>query len=302
MNKYTTPTFREIYPSYNRFVYETQKIVFPSYTDENGNVKKFNEKIFNKLLFKYGGFPILTDVKTFKERFIEYIASYTIPYLRQLEMQEKIYNIKMENAAEGNGTVQNVSNSPAVQGQFGTETMQEMQFINNQVVYKNKRGIIESTQEIYSSIIASIHEQYLKKFLGLFVKFPVTKEFDQFKGTYISNTDENIVIVKKDIDIPTIGYVSFHLNNEFKLYPIKKLSIEQIDSLMAKVFLTYTSGSTDVKTVLKDDYTYFISSITLDQLDEDDLLACDLAFNTVFLKQDENENPKNMVMVQKDFS
>lgn len=128
----------------------------------------YAETLYYLLYAKYGNSIIASsDLTRFKYDLFSRIWQYAPNWVKRVELQAKLRNLTDDQLLEGSRQIYNNAANPS--SEPGTFTDEELVYINNQNVTKNKKGKLEGYALLASLLEDDVTEVLLKKFKNLFL-------------------------------------------------------------------------------------------------------------------------------------
>lgn len=161
---YRTRKFREVFESDTAFLDAYTNSGIPKVlTDEN-------LKILYLLLFaRYGNSSVASsDEQQFKYKVYSVIYMYGPAWQKRIELQNKLIELSDDEIVKGSTAIYNSASNP---GQMPTtQTLEELNYINEQNTTKYKKSKLEGYATLYSIIRTDVTEEFIRKFKKLFIK------------------------------------------------------------------------------------------------------------------------------------
>ena len=161
---YNTEILSDIYPTLNSFLEDHNNLVpaLKVLTTDQATITYY------LLLGRYANSPIYTtDTDQFKVKLLTVIYEYGKLYFARRDIQEKIMAITDEEASKGTKAIYNQANNPNEAPT--TESLEEIEYINQQNTTGYKYSKLESLERKYNALRSDATEDFLKKFLHLFL-------------------------------------------------------------------------------------------------------------------------------------
>lgn len=160
---YRTNTFADIYSDADSFKSDYNSIGLPvTVSTEDINT------LYYLLYANYGNSHIASsDLNRFKYQLFSIIWQYAPNWSRQVEIQKRLRELKEVELLQGSRQIYNHANNPSVEPT--TDTTEELEFINEQNVSKNKKGILEGYALLDSLLKKDVTQDFLNKFKKLFL-------------------------------------------------------------------------------------------------------------------------------------
>ena len=160
---YRTRKFTDIYPNVQSFLAEYKNIGIPkSVTNE------IAQTIYYLLYANYGNSHIASsDENQFKYKLFSLIWQYAPNWYRKREIQDELRNLTQAELLRGNTQIYNIANNPEVEP--GTDTLEELPYINNQNRTISKKGKLEGLTALYEVLSRDVTKEFLNQFKVLFL-------------------------------------------------------------------------------------------------------------------------------------
>jgi hypothetical protein len=160
---FRTRTFTDIYTEFETFKED--------YTDNGipGTLSNTNlETLYYLLYARYGNSNIASSDETqFKYKLFSTIFMYGPAWQKRLEVQKKLMELTDDEIVKGTTAIHNNALNP---GQAPTtQTLEELNYINQQNTTKYKKSKIEGYATLYSLIETDVTEEFIGKFKKLFI-------------------------------------------------------------------------------------------------------------------------------------
>lgn len=161
---YRQNTFTETWDNVDAFLADYNSCGIPANLDtENATT------LYYLMYAKFGNRTIASsDTNRFKYDLFSRIWQYGPNWVKRLDIQEKLRNLTDEQLLEGSRQIYNNAANPSAEP--GTFSDEELVYINNQNVTKNKKGKLEGYAVLTSLLADDITSDFLKKFDNLFLK------------------------------------------------------------------------------------------------------------------------------------
>lgn len=144
--------------------------------------------LYYMLYARYGNSTIASsDTNQFKYKLWTIIFSYGPAWEKRIEIQDKLLSLTDEEIQKGNTTIYNHAFNPSTAP--STETLEEIQYINDQTAQKSKRGIMDAYAYLWDLIDTDVTTEFLNRFQPLFLKI-VEPELPLWYTTKINEEDE----------------------------------------------------------------------------------------------------------------
>lgn len=124
--------------------------------------------LFYLLYGRFGNDIIASsDTNRFKYRLFSIIWQYGPAWEKKLDIQKKLRDMTEKDLLTGSRQIYNSASHPATEP--GTETDEELPFIDNQNTSKARRGKLEAYDMLYHMIDTDVTQEFLNKFQKLFL-------------------------------------------------------------------------------------------------------------------------------------
>lgn len=160
---YRQSKFTDVYPDADTFVneYKTNGIQ-TTISDATATT------LYYLLYGKYGNSTIASsDTNQFKYKMWSIIFMYGPTWEKRLDIQEKIRNLEDADVFTGTSQIHNHSYNPSTAP--STQTLDELDTINEQNTSKVKRGKLEGYSALYTLLETDVTERFLDEFKKLFL-------------------------------------------------------------------------------------------------------------------------------------
>ena len=156
-------SFTDIYSSAEDFLKEYKSIGIPT------TIKDTMATTLYYLLYSRYGNDIIasSDTNRFKYRLFSIIWQYGPTWEKKLDIQDKIRNFTETEILAGSKQIYNTASHPATAP--GTDTDEELPFIDNQNTSKSKRGKLEAYDTLYHMLDTDVTAEFLNRFQKLFI-------------------------------------------------------------------------------------------------------------------------------------
>ena len=125
--------------------------------------------LYYLLYAKYGNSHIASsDENQFRYEMYTYIWKYGGTWQKKVEIQERLRALTDEEISEGSKQIYNKALNPSTEP--GTYTSEELAYVNDQTVAKNKRGKLEGYSVLLELLQNDVTDQFLNRFSKLFIK------------------------------------------------------------------------------------------------------------------------------------
>lgn len=178
---FRTRTFSDIFPSVDIFINEYQN---------NGIEAKLTvdtaKTLYYLLYGQYGNSHIASsDENTFKYRMWSIIYMYGAAWQARIEIQDKIRNLSEDEIRSGDHAIYNHAYNPSTSP--GTDTTDELKYIDDQRTTRYKKGIVDAYTELWALLDTDVTKYFLDRFRVLFLSI-VEPEYPLW---YITQLQEN---------------------------------------------------------------------------------------------------------------
>ena len=162
--QYFTPTFSEMFPSYEDFYAEWLESPF-AHQEINQIPDKYLALGYYLLLARYGNSSIASrDDVQFKLKTFSIFFTHGPAWVRRLEIQDKIHNLTEEEIISGSKVINNQALNP------GTEpSTEELAAINAQNTSKRKKSLLEGYSSLLGLIKTDVCADFVNEFKRLFI-------------------------------------------------------------------------------------------------------------------------------------
>lgn len=178
---YRQVKFTEVYESAESFLADYGGIGLPkTISDETATT------LFYLLYGRFGNDVIASsDTNRFKYRLFSIVWQYGPAWEKKLEIQKKLRDMTEADILTGSRQIYNNATHPATEP--GTNTDEELEYIDSQNVTKAKRGKLEGYALLLQLIDADVTQEFLNKFQKLFLTIVQPEE----PLYYITEDDDN---------------------------------------------------------------------------------------------------------------
>lgn len=177
---FRTRTFCEIWDDVADFIADYDNNGIPAtISDQDATT------LYYLLYSKFGNSHIASSDETrFKYSLFRIIWEFGPAWKKKLSLQERLRTLTDEELLEGSKQIYNSAANPSAQpGVFSDE---ELKYINNQNVAKNKKGKLEA----YSLLIDLLEDDVTERFLSKFDKLFLTIVYPELPLWYVSDDEE----------------------------------------------------------------------------------------------------------------
>ena len=178
---YRQKRFTDEYESVEDFLADYKDCGIPTTISDNSA-----QTLFYLLYGSYGNDVIASsDINRFKYKLFSIIFQYGPNWEKQLEIQNKLRGLTEEDIRLGSRQIYNTAQNPSTEP--STNTTDELQYINNQNVTKNQRGVLEGYATLLSLLRTDVTQEFLNRFRKLFLTIVQPEE----PLLYITEVDNN---------------------------------------------------------------------------------------------------------------
>lgn len=161
---YRHRTFTDIYEDYSTFAIDYRGIGIPALLKD-----RTIQTLYYLLYSRHADDPIASDNETkFKYQLFSIIWQYGPTWEKRLEIQDTIRNLKEDELLTGSRQIYNHANNPSTEP--GTDTTDELAYINDQNVTKNSKAKLDAYAMQYEVIKNDVTDNFLHQFDKLFQK------------------------------------------------------------------------------------------------------------------------------------
>lgn len=144
--------------------------------------------LYYLLYARYGNSTIASsDTNQFKYKLWTIIFSYGPAWEKRIEIQDKLLALTDDEIQKGNTTIYNHAFNPSTAP--STETLEELEYINDQSTQKTKRGKMDAYAYLWDLIDTDVTTEFLNRFQPLFLKI-VEPELPLWYTTKLNEEDE----------------------------------------------------------------------------------------------------------------
>lgn len=144
--------------------------------------------LYYLLYARYGNSTIASsDTNQFKYKLWTIVFSYGPAWEKRIEIQDKLLALTDDEIQKGNTTIYNHAFNPSTAP--STETLEELQYINDQTTQKSKRGKMDAYAYLWDLIDTDVTTEFLNRFQPLFLKI-VEPELPLWYTTKLNEEDE----------------------------------------------------------------------------------------------------------------
>lgn len=178
---YRQKRFTDVYESVEDFLADYKDCGIPTTISDNSA-----QTLFYLLYGSYGNDIVASsDINRFKYKLFSIIFQYAPNWEKQLEIQNKLRGLTEDDIRLGSRQIYNTAQNPSTEP--STDTTDELQYINNQNVTKNQRGVLEGYATLLSLLRTDVTQEFLNRFRKLFLTIVQPEE----PLLYITEVDNN---------------------------------------------------------------------------------------------------------------
>ena len=178
---YRQKKFTDVYESVTDFLADYKDCGLPTTISDNSA-----QTLFYLLYGSYGNDIVASsDINRFKYKLFSIVFQYGPNWEKQLEIQNKLRGLTEEDIRLGSRQIYNTAQNPSTEP--STDTTDELQYINNQNVTKNQRGVLEGYATLLSLLRTDVTQEFLNRFRKLFLTIVQPEE----PLLYITEVDDN---------------------------------------------------------------------------------------------------------------
>lgn len=160
---YRQKKFTDVYDSVEKFLADYNDVGLPT-TISQGSA----QTLYYLLYGRYGNDVIASsDINRFKYRLFGIIFQYGPTWEKRLEIQEKLRGLSEDEILTGSRQIYNNAQNPSTEP--STDTTDELQYINEQNVTKNRRGKLDAYAMLMELLRSDVTNEFLTKFKTLFL-------------------------------------------------------------------------------------------------------------------------------------
>lgn len=160
---YRQKKFTDVYDSVEKFLTDYNGVGLPT-TISQGSA----QTLYYLLYGRYGNDVIASsDINRFKYRLFGIIFQYGPTWEKRLEIQEKLRGLTEDEILTGSRQIYNNAQNPSTEP--STDTTDELQYINEQNVTKNRRGKLDAYAMLMELLRSDVTNELLTKFKTLFL-------------------------------------------------------------------------------------------------------------------------------------
>lgn len=178
---YRQKKFTDVYESVEDFLADYKDCGIPTTISDNSV-----QTLFYLLYGSYGNDVVASsDINRFKYKLFSIVFQYAPNWEKQLEIQSKLRGLTEDDIRLGSRQIYNTAQNPSTEP--STDTTDELQYINNQNVTKNQRGVLEGYATLLSLLRTDVTQEFLNRFRKLFLTIVQPEE----PLLYITEVDDN---------------------------------------------------------------------------------------------------------------
>lgn len=161
-------TFSDLWPTQEDFVTTYNTVGFPKEFEGGSYVTDDDLKLIWLLLIGRFADSVIKPYNTygaFQVRFMSKVWQHAPAWKKNLDIQNKLRSLSLEDGSElykGSSAIYNSALNPATQP--GTDTDNELSFINSQNVTKHKKSKLEGLAFLSDLLKNDVTEQFLRRF------------------------------------------------------------------------------------------------------------------------------------------
>lgn len=191
--KYNTKIFTDVWDEADGFKTEYKAsglydaVTTNGVTNYHNSLKDANITLLYYMLYaRYGNSPISNmDENQFKYKVFSIIFQYGGTWQKELELQDTLRNLTEEQLMQGAKTIYNRAYGDA--GAPGTQTLEEIEFVNEQNTSNFKKNKLGAYAELLSLLKTNVSDVFLNRFKVCFKKFVAP----EFPVLYVTDTEED---------------------------------------------------------------------------------------------------------------
>lgn len=155
--------FTDVYSSAEDFLNDYKNVGIPAI------IKETNANTLYYLLYARFGNDIVasSDLNRFKYSLFSVVWQYGPTWEKKLDIQDKLRNFTEAEILTGSRQIYNTASNPATEP--GTDTDEELPFIDNQNTSKARRGKLEAYDMLYHLLVTDVTQEFLNRFSKLFL-------------------------------------------------------------------------------------------------------------------------------------
>lgn len=178
---YRQKKFTDVYESVEDFLADYKDCGIPTTITDNSV-----QTLFYLLYGSYGNDVVASsDINRFKYKLFSIVFQYAPNWEKQLEIQSKLRGLTEDDIRLGSRQIYNTAQNPSTEP--STDTTDELQYVNNQNVTKNQRGVLEGYATLLSLLRTDVTQEFLNRFRKLFLTIVQPEE----PLLYITEVDDN---------------------------------------------------------------------------------------------------------------
>ena len=178
---YRQKRFTDVYERVEDFLADYKDCGIPTTISDSSA-----QTLFYLLYGSYGNDVVASsDINRFKYKLFSIIFQYAPNWEKQLEIQNKLRALTEDDIRLGSRQIYNTAQNPSTEP--STDTTDELQYINNQNVTKNQRGVLEGYATLLSLLRTDVTQEFLNRFRKLFLTIVQPEE----PLLYITEVDNN---------------------------------------------------------------------------------------------------------------
>ena len=178
---YRQKRFTDVYERVEDFLADYKDCGIPTTISDNSA-----QTLFYLLYGSYGNDIVASsDINRFKYKLFSIIFQYAPNWEKQLEIQNKLRGLTEDDIRLGSRQIYNTAQNPSTEP--STDTTDELQYINNQNVTKNQRGVLEGYATLLSLLRTDVTQEFLNRFRKLFLT--IVQLYEPL--LYITEVDNN---------------------------------------------------------------------------------------------------------------
>lgn len=160
---YRNPKFTDIYPDHETFLYDYANVGIGT------TIKEENAKTLYYLLYaRYGNSVIAnSDQNQFKYKLFSLVFQFGPSWEKKMDIQKLLRDMSDDELMAMSKTIVNQSSNPS--SEPTTASLEELETINSQNVFNEKRGKLPAYERLWAMIVNDVTEPFLKRFRTLFL-------------------------------------------------------------------------------------------------------------------------------------
>ena len=179
---YSTKIFTEIWGNESDFISDIKDSGLNKLSDDSLHI------LFRLLFARYGNSPISNmDENQFKAKVAAIIFQYGPTWEKRLDIQAKLRDLKEDELLAGGKQIFNQADNPEVSP--GTQSLEELTYINNQKTALTKRSKLEGYSILLNLLETDVTEEFISKFRKCFVTI-VAPQFPLLYGPFEEDEEE----------------------------------------------------------------------------------------------------------------